>query len=176
MQPMPPTASKLDRRGGEFVAFRDFDRFQRTVSEGSREETLTSPEVATEIEWNELVPSWGVKTPTGSWIRVEVRAKLGDRWTNYFRMGDWSRDNTDERPRTSVGSQKREEGDVDTDTLRLASPATALQFRVTLGGADAASRPTLKLLTAALLNSRAEPADAPPNKAAWGVELDVPGL
>ena len=38
------------------------------------------------------IASYNVRTPEGSWIEVQLRARIGERWTNWYDMGHWSRD------------------------------------------------------------------------------------
>ena len=42
---------------------------------------VVSPEVVVQHPFLELVPSWNVATPPGTWIEVRVRARVGATWT-----------------------------------------------------------------------------------------------
>lgn len=114
--------------------------------------------------FTELLPSWNAAAPSGSSVTLEVRARIGTRWTKYFSFGRW----TEGDARASLNGQKDADGDVLTDTLRLAKPANAFQYRVTVG-----ANASVRLVTFTTTNGRAEPGGAS-NRAAWGKVLNVP--
>jgi hypothetical protein len=62
---------------------------------------------------------------------------------------------------------------MDTDTLILNQPATAVQIRVTLGGTNG-GRPRLKYLGLSFANTKTAPAVRLPNRAAWGKIVATP--
>src|SRR5215475_6802020 len=67
-----------------FVEFRDFSQF--TTQNGA----LVSPIVATEKPFREVVASWNADTPTGSWIEVDLRVRIGGNWSGDYIMGIWT--------------------------------------------------------------------------------------
>ncbi|MFG3439450.1 C39 family peptidase [Nonomuraea sp. NPDC047897] len=81
----------------------------------------------------QLVPSWTARTPPGSWVEVELRARTADgRLTKWYVMGRWSEHGA---PRTSLAGQGDEDGDVAVDTFVARRPLVAFQVRVTAHGA-----------------------------------------
>lgn len=114
---------------------------------------------AAPFDW--AVASWNGR---GDLIEVLLRVRVSGAWSPWFSFGRWSSTG----PRASVAGQAHEPfGRVDTDTLLLARPADAYQFRAQLRGA---ALQRLWLATA----MKDERSDEPPHKAAWGVDLDVP--
>lgn len=114
---------------------------------------------AAPFDW--AVASWNGR---GDLIEVSLRVRVSGAWSPWFSFGRWSSTG----PRASVAGQAHEPfGRVDTDTLLLARPADAYQFRAQLRGA---ALQRLWLATA----MKDERSDEPPHKAAWGVDLDVP--
>jgi len=137
-----------------------------------------APIQVTATPFREVIPSWNVETPPGTWIEVRLRARIGGddgRWTRWYAFGSWATDAGPER-RQSVKGQRDDDGHVSTDTLLLTEPGTAHQLAVILhAGPDAAgSSPTVTLAT--VLASTPSPAvrGTPSSGAAWGVTLDVP--
>ena len=128
-----------------------------------------SPEVETGHPFSNLVASWNADTPPGTSIEADVRARIGDRWTNWYIMGRWAGPGTG----SSVDHQKDADGDVDVDTLRLNAPANAAQMRVRFTGAgDTVARLTLASLC---WENPAAPAPAPPALVdGWARTLPVP--
>jgi hypothetical protein len=93
----------------------------------------TSPWTSPGFGFTELVPSWDARTPTGTWLQVQVRGitEGGTRggWDN---LGRWSSGDTAFR-RTSLGTQNDDVARVATDTV-LANHGgiRSWQLRVTL--------------------------------------------
>lgn len=161
-----------DARGIQFIAFKSFSCFVQSPGAEPEETVLTSPEIKTRIEWDELIVSWNADTPPEGWLKVEARAVYPDRPTKWYTMGLWSSDPT-KHPRESVRRQRDDDGTVDTDTVQLNQPVRKVQVRVTLGGAGRA-KPKLRFLSLSVLDSRARPPALPPNRAVWGRVVDVP--
>jgi hypothetical protein len=157
-----------------FSHFAGFDSFSAfTRSQNERGETiLLSPEIKSEIPWNELILSWNADAPVGTFLKVEASALSAGHATKFYTLGDWSPDNK-AFPRSSVRNQKDSDGSVRTDTLALTQLADAVQIRVTLGGAGGA-RPTLKFLGASFSNTKVPTAALAPNRAAWGKVVATP--
>ncbi|HME80466.1 MAG TPA: peptidase C39 family protein [Candidatus Eremiobacteraceae bacterium] len=94
------------------------------------------------------IASWNVQTPGGSSVAVELRARIGARWTRWYSMGMWSADLQGGK-RRSVDGQKDADGRVDTDTLTLAARADAFDVRVTPSAGSDGSLPVVRLLAVA---------------------------
>ncbi|GAA2397086.1 peptidase C39 family protein [Nonomuraea africana] len=119
----------------------------------------------------ELVPSWTARTPPGSWLEVELRARTADgRRTRWYVLGRWAETCADIH-RTSLPGQGDEDGDVAVDTLVARRPMLAYQVRVTLYGTGASVGSVSVMASAAPGPVRA----TPPGKAS-GIELAVPPL
>lgn len=161
----------LDRRGRAFIGLSDFAAFTR--EEAGDEVTLTSPELPSDVNANEVVVSWNAQTPSGTGVKLEARACADGKFTKYYTLGLWSKDGGS-YPRVSVNGQKDEDGNVLTDTLVLKKPAQKVQLRVTLHRADNAL-PTLTFLGISLTDTNARPTPLPPLTPTWGHELTVPG-
>jgi hypothetical protein len=101
----------------------------------------------------EVIPTWSADTPAGSWIEVQLRARLGDRWSKPYRIAAWDSAPAASR-RTSFASQEDADGQVATDTLLLAGPAEALQARVLLCASPGADMPDLESLALCLTDDR----------------------
>lgn len=103
----------------------------------------TGPEHQLKVPATEIIASWNSRTPSGTWLQVELRGTYSDgkrspwyvlgRWTS----GDDREGDTDTIRRTSVDGQKDGTTSVWTDTLSVDDPAkglrvTAYQLRLTL--------------------------------------------
>ncbi len=130
--PMNSKAETLDARGAQFVRFKSFSQFTKSAGANPGEIVLTSPEIRSRIQWNELIASWNVEMPTNTYLRIEARAIYPDHATKFYTMGLWSADPS-QHPRESVPNQKDSDADVLTDTLALNHSAERFQLRVTLG-------------------------------------------
>jgi hypothetical protein len=93
----------------------------------------------------EAIPTWGADTPQGSWVEVQLRAQVGERWSKYYRVASWDSAPAESR-RTSFEPQRDDDGQLATDTLLLTAPASALQARVLLCAAPGADMPELESL------------------------------
>lgn len=96
--------------------------------------SITGPPLAVNC-WR-VVPSWWATTPPGTSIAVELRANIAGAWTRWYALGVWA---DDQAQRHSVAGQRDDLARVATDTLILAQPAQAIQWRVVLHGADGVS-------------------------------------
>ncbi|NTW04238.1 MAG: peptidase C39 family protein, partial [Oscillochloris sp.] len=90
--------------------------------------------------------TWGADTSPESWIEIQLRARLYDHWSKFYRVAVWDAALTASR-RTSLSSQGDLDGRLATDTLLLAAPADAIQVRVLLCAAPGADMPDLDYLT-----------------------------
>ena len=156
-----------------FVGIEDCSTFTKSIN-ANGETVLTPPVVKSGVDWNQLVVSWNASAPTGSWLRVEAAAVFPDgRISQFYTLGTWS---PDRHFSHSFGnSQKNADGQVSTDTLILSHPASGAQVRLTLGGTNAASL-RMKFLGLSFCDTRVQPADFPPNRAAWGKIIATPEL
>ena len=169
---LPRTASALDARGGQFLAFQRFSSFDKTPGERPREVVWTSPVIVGQIKWNELVASWNVDMPEGTYLKIEARGIYPVGPTKSYTMGVWS-PNPARHPRHCVLDQADSDGDVSTDTLKMRTPCERFQARLTLGSDDN-RKPTVKFLGIALTDTTLKPPVLPPNQAVWGTTLPVP--
>ena len=148
-----------------------FERWTDLSSWDVRAGEAISPVVATPFDLAEAIPSWNADTPPGSWIEVDLRARIGEeRWTAWYEMGVWA-SGTDAVRRQSVRGQSDEDARVATDTLIVhASPVTALQMRVRLHGGA-----TLRSAAIAYSTRAKTPASVSTgNPELWGKRLDLP--
>ncbi len=118
------------------------------------------------------IASWDVTTPGGSWIETQVRARIGSRWTSWYEMGHWSKEETGGH-RHSLKSPADANGRVDTDTLYLKAPADAWQARVYFHPGARGEMPALTLFAVTTGDDSAIARGAS-TKSAWGVDIDVP--
>ena len=154
-----------------FIAYKNFANFTKTLGAMPNEIVLTSPEIKTPVNWDELVASWDV--PPGVYLKVEARGVFPDHATKYYTLDLWS-DDPAKHPRESVSRQKDRDGTVKIDTLILARHGARAQLRITIGGPGVASPEMLKFLGISFCDSQVQPAPLEPNHAAWGKTLDVP--
>lgn len=122
---------------------------------------------------DQLVVSWNSITPPGSYLTVYIQARSGAFWSRRFTVGIWNRDN---RPvqRMSVNGQEDEIAEMDSDILRLKTPADAFRVSAKLSSLDGSTYPTLTLLTVQALNSKDINVRTRPRKSVWGKDLPVP--
>jgi hypothetical protein len=119
------------------------------------------------------IVSWNAETPKGTSVLIETRARIGARWTKYYRIGTWSTDPA--LARTSFDGDKDNDGRIATDTLVLKRFANAVQIRVTLSSNNKTSPVLTGLASITSDSKRHKTIDAmPSNQNAWGLELPVP--
>ncbi len=165
-------AAPLDPRGNQFIGFTRFGAFEKSRGGRVTDLVLTSPQIIARLKADQLIASWNVRLPAGTWIEIELRAIYPDHATKFYKMGSWSENSTD-HPRQSVLHQKDEDGNVLTDTLVLKEPCDRFQARITLGS-ETRVQPKLKLFSLCLTDSKAPLPPLPPNRLAWGRTIDVP--
>jgi hypothetical protein len=160
----------------QFLSFDHFPSLKKSSSAGKI--VLTSPEIRTRINFDELIASWNVQLPPSASIEIQARAiypkaRGAPKYrTKFYTMGIWSGDPT-LAPRQSMLNQKDECGDVSTDTLRLVTPCDRVQLRLVLTGAETRNA-KISFLGVCLTDTQTEPELSPPNKAAWGQTIPVP--
>ncbi|MFI5388086.1 MAG: peptidase C39 family protein [Candidatus Eremiobacterales bacterium] len=127
--------------------------------------------------FSSAIASWNVSTSGDAWIGVQMRARVGDRWTRWYDMGHWS-SALDDGHRHSIDKQTDADGEVDTDTLNLIHPATAVQVRADLHPSSAGTMPQLRMLAVTTdSGAQASQSDAmAADVGAWGTDIDVPQL
>ncbi|MEO7908923.1 MAG: peptidase C39 family protein [Roseiflexaceae bacterium] len=118
-------------------------------ADGTPEMLLLGPMQAAPAPFSAAIPSWSAETPLGSWIEVQLRARIAGRWTSFYRMARWD-DQAAGGARGSFTTQRDADGQVNTDTLSLAEAADAIQPRVLLYG-NGNAQPTLRTLRVALI-------------------------
>ncbi|HNQ74472.1 MAG TPA: C39 family peptidase [Verrucomicrobiota bacterium] len=165
-------AATVEFHGEQFLPFRSFHAFARTVQPDAGITLLTSPEIETGIHWDELVISWNAEAQPTDWLEVKARALYPDHATKWFTFGQWS-GAPGIHARASVKHQEDVEGHMDTDTLILQQPVNRLQVQITLGSTTR-TPPRLKFLGLSVLDSKYQPAARPPNRRAWGKWIEVP--
>lgn len=119
----------------------------------------------------ELVPSWTAHTPAGSWLEIELQARMSTgELSKWYVMGRWAEGESDIH-RTSVPGQGDDDGDVAVDTLVARRAVTAFRVRVTLHGSGA-SVGCLGVMASAVTQRPA--VQVSPPGTAGGIVLDVP--
>ncbi len=138
---------------------------------------LTSPAYEAVTRFDTLIPSWEAKTPAGSWIELEVRARSGGVWTGWFKMGVWAL-GTESVKRHSVNGQKVGNWQVLIDTLQSIGPVftDAYQYRLTLFTEEWGISPSVRGVCVAVSDSarHGEHLGTPGDESLWGRELAVP--
>ena len=86
-----------------------------------------SPDVAA-AAFTQAIASWNAETPEGSWVEVQISARVAGRWTKYYTAGPWA-SGLGAIDRHSVNLQADADGTFAVDTLILngkkAPPADA---------------------------------------------------
>jgi Peptidase_C39 like family len=145
------------------------------LASGRTQGTLTS-RVYRSAHKDTFITSWNARTPSGTWLRVEMRVRSGGSWTRWWEMGVWAR-GTDTIKRHSVDGQRAGDWHVLTDTLQSIGPvfADAYQYRVTLLSKRAGRTPSVGAVYVTASNSyRNGEAFVGPNESLWGEDLSVP--
>ncbi|MGE3312615.1 MAG: C39 family peptidase [Limisphaerales bacterium] len=140
----------------------------------SADRVLESPPVRTARPWNELVVSWNVEPAVGSGVVVEAQALLGERWTRWYRLGDWSLDGLQPVRRTSWEGESDADGEVKTDTLVMRGAADGVRVRLKLVGTLAEMPDRLRWVGLAVCDSNDRSVPRAPRLDVRGLTLDVP--
>lgn len=124
--------------------------------------------------FDRAVVSWGAITPRGTWVRLELRARVAGRWTANYPLALWSGDPAFWSRSFPVRGDAT--GRVNTDTLELTRPADAIQIRVQLASSAPGVKPKLTALSLLTWDSSRRPTASPDavEHPAWGVDLPVP--
>src|SRR5215207_574436 len=145
------------------------------LARGRTQGTLTS-KVYRSAHKDTFIPSWNARTPSGTWLRVEMRVRSGGSWTRWWDMGVWAR-GTHTIKRHSVNGQRAGDWRVLTDTLQSIGPvfADAYQNRVTLLSKREGRTPSVGAIYVTASNSyRNGETLVGPNEGLWGEDLFVP--
>lgn len=130
------------------------------------------------LEWaynfDEVVPSFEVDTPEGTWVTIKVRARVNNAWTKDYVLGVWAYDGS-VVARHSVDDQGDADGDVYTDTLVLNANADAVQLIAVLLSDRPGVTPRLRALAAAAIDTAQNPRPDLGDPNAYGISLPVPG-
>ncbi|MFE9254812.1 peptidase C39 family protein [Streptomyces sp. NPDC006879] len=141
--------------------------------------TWTSPEHRPAVPATEAIVSWNARTPTGSWIQVELRATYSDGTRSpWYVMGRWASGDTDIR-RTSVDGQRDGKTSVWTDTLAIDEATTGLRLvsyrlRLTLYRTPGSSRTPTVWLVGAVTSDLPDRFEVPASPIGPTRELHVP--
>ena len=139
----------------------------------------TGPVVTTAFAFSEAVPSWNAATPTGSWVEVQLRARIGAQWTAWYNLGVWA-SGQEGVARHSVSGQADSRAYVDVDTLKIGrrgSPASAgaYQIKVRLFSTSRNTIPSLESAGVVVSTRPVAPSSfAPGNSTLWNKTLAVP--
>ena len=154
-----------------FIGVDNVSQFTRSES-GNGETLLLSPVIQAGMDWNELIVSWNVAAPGGTLLKVEASAVSPDHATPFYSWGVWAPDRRS-FARSSAGPQRGPDGEMDTDTLVLSDPATAVRLRITLVGTNG-EWPVLNFIGLSFCNTKSVPAALSPNRGAWGKIIPTP--
>lgn len=113
------------------------------------------------VAFTEAIASWMANTQPGTWIEVELQARVSGIWSKWYSMSVWLEQETPFR-RHSVGGQADKTGTVSIDTLILVKAADALQARITLFTTDPAATPTVRSFGVSYSNGTDAPGAVPP--------------
>ena len=145
------------------------------LASGRTQGTLTS-RVYSSAHKDTFIPSWNARTPSATWLRMEMRVRSGGSWTRWWDMGVWAR-GTDTIKRHSVNGQRAGDWRVLTDTLQSIGPvfADAYQYRVTLLSKRTGRTPSVGAVYVTASNSyRNGEGFVGANESLWGEDLSVP--
>ncbi len=81
------------------------------------------------VDFSEAIVSWNAATPPGTWVEIQMRARVEGRFTKYYNLGIWAADSSTVA-RHSVRAQGDADGRVAVDTLVLDKKLTADAYQV----------------------------------------------
>lgn len=162
-----PDGARYDDRIGGF-------RLVDSASGGYRTDgTVVSEPLHYGFGFDNVVPSWNADCPTGTWIRVELQARVAepDTWSAWYELAVWGDPAlTGKLPRDTKAKEDRH-ARVNEDILELKSLSTRLRYRVTLHTERPEVTPVVTLLAMAVVNTTQELAPDDSKGPAWGVEV-----
>ena len=124
--------------------------------------------------FDNVVPSFDVLTPPGTWVRLTLAARVEGEWTRDYDFGVWALD-AGTVTRHSGERQEDARGKVLTDTLQLKQRADALRMTVWLYSTQPGTSPRVRGLAAATTDTGRVARDEGSDRDAWGTVLEVPG-
>lgn len=137
----------------------------------------TSPIAAPASTFFEAIPSWNGTTPSGTWVELQLRARVAGIWTKWYNLGVWDDDNSTVR-RHSVNSQGDNAGTVAVDTLKLNTKkgaADAFQLKVRLFSDTGVNLPIVRNTAVATSSTPVTPSSLQPgDPSKWNRLLNVP--
>jgi hypothetical protein len=131
------------------------------------------------FSFSQAVPSWNADTPAGTWVEVQLRAKIGTQFTPWYNLGVWS-SGSETIVRHSVSGQSDAKAYVDVDTLKIGtrntpSTAVAYQLKVRLFSTNRNVVPTLRNAAVVVSTTPMTPARlVTGNSANWNKLLPIP--
>jgi hypothetical protein len=186
-------SGKAEAASRSYIAFGDYDTAKELaagttagitiandearLARGRTKGTLTS-RVYSSSHKDTFVSSWDARTPSGTWLRMEMRVRSGGSWTRWWNMGVWAK-GTGTIKRHSVDGQRAGDWRVLTDTLQSIGPvfADAYQYRLTLQLKRTGRTPRVGAIYVTASNSyRNGEVLVGPNKRLWGESLSVPTM
>jgi hypothetical protein len=145
------------------------------LARGRTKGTLTS-RVYDSAHKDTFIPSWNARTPSGTWLQMEMRVRSGGSWTRWWDMGVWAR-GMDTIKRHSVDDQRAGDWRVLTDTLQSIGPlyADAYQYRLTLLSKRTGRTPRVRAIYVTASDSyRNGEVLVGANENLWGKDVSVP--
>src|SRR5215213_3579256 len=145
------------------------------LASGRTKGTLTS-RVYDSAHKDTFIPSWNARTPSGTWLRMQMRVRSGGSWTRWLDMGVWAK-GTGTIKRHSVEGQRAGDWRVLTDTLQSIGPlfADAYQYRLTLLSKRTGRTPRVRAIYVTASDSyRNGEVLVGANESLWGKDLSVP--
>ncbi|WP_395855062.1 peptidase C39 family protein [Cystobacter fuscus] len=124
--------------------------------------------------FDNVVPSFDVLTPPGTWVRLTLAARVAGEWTRDYDFGVWALE-PGTVTRHSGERQEDERGKVLTDTLVLKQKADGLRMTVWLFSTRPGTSPRVRALAAAVTDTGRTAPEEPSDRRAWGTVLEVPG-
>ena len=184
-------SGKAEAASRSYIAFGDYDTAKElaagttagtTIANGEarlargRTKGMLTSRVYRSSHKDTFVPSWNARTPSGTWLGMEMRVRSGGNWTRWWNMGVWAK-GTGTIKRHSVDGQRAGDWRVLTDTLQSIDPvsADAYQYRLTLQSKRRGRTPRVGAIYVTASNSyRNGEVLVGPNKRLWGERLSVP--
>jgi len=152
-----------------------FKNGEARLARGRTKGTLTSP-VYDSAHKDTFIPSWNTHTPSGTWLRMQMRVRSGGSWTRWWAMSAWAK-GTGTIKRHSLKGQRAGDWRVLTDTLQSIGPvfADAYQYRLILLSKRTGRTPSVGAIYVTASNSyRNGEVLVGSNESLWGKDLPVP--
>lgn len=126
------------------------DGIKADLAKDSANRDYTSPVVATEFPFNDLLLSWNIDVPEGSGFYVEVRVgrKAGEFWSPFYYLGGWGKFTA---PATKV--LKDVNGRINVDYFQSEHAFDRIQYRVVFFADDPSRPPVMRRFSLAYSNT-----------------------